>query len=57
MKIEITEEFIKIGQLLKKISIISSGGMAKKFLANTEVKVNGKRIGNRSSKVRPGDTV
>ena len=57
MNIEISGEYIKIGQLLKKMKIISSGGMAKNFLENNNVKINGKIIKKRSSKIRPGDTV
>lgn len=57
MNVEITGKYIKIGQLLKKMKIIASGGMAKTFLANTEVKVGGKRILNRSTKIKPGCTL
>ena len=57
MDIEISGEYIKIGQLLKKMNVISSGGMAKTFLENNSVKINGKIIKRRSSKIRPGDTV
>lgn len=57
MNIEITGEFIKIGQLLKKMKIIVSGGAAKNYLENTTVKINGKIITKRSSKVKPGDTI
>ena len=57
MNIEITGKYIKIGQLLKKMKIITSGGMAKQFLANTEVKVAEKRIINRSTKIKPGTTL
>ena len=41
MKIFIKDEFIKIGQLLKKMSLISSGGEALLFLNNNIIKING----------------
>ena len=57
MKIEITGEFIKIGQLLKKINIISSGGAAKYYLEHNEIKINGKKPEGRNTKVPAGATV
>lgn len=57
MKIVIKDESIKIGQLLKKINVINSGGEAKFFLANNEVKINGEIPVGRGSKVYVGDTL
>lgn len=57
MKIAIKDEFIKIGQLLKKIKVISTGGEAKNFLENNDVKINGKKPEGRGSKVHIGDTL
>ena len=57
MKIVITDESIKIGQLLKKIEVISSGGQAKWFLENNVVKVNGEIPSGRGTKVNKGATV
>lgn len=39
-KIEIHSPYITLGQLLKKIDLIGSGGEAKHFLQNYTVKVN-----------------
>lgn len=57
MKIVIKDESIKIGQLLKKINVISSGGEAKFFLANNKITINGKQPIGRGSKVCVGDTL
>ena len=39
MKIFITGDFIKLGQLLKKIGIISTGGTAKWYVENNSIKL------------------
>lgn len=57
MKIYIKNEWITIGQLLKKISIISSGGQAKDFLQNNVVKINGEKPIGRGTKVWVGATL
>ena len=57
MKIVIRDESIKVGQLLKKIHVVQTGGDAKLFLVNNVVKVNGKPPVGRGSKVYVGDTV
>ena len=40
-EIQLDSEFITLGQLLKMTDAISSGGMAKWFLSENEVYVNG----------------
>lgn len=57
MKIVIKDESIKIGQLLKKINVISSGGQAKWFLENNVVKVNGEIPTGRGTQVKVGSTL
>lgn len=57
MKIVIKDESIKIGQLLKKIQVISSGGEARHFLDNNTVKINGNKPEGRGAKVHVGSTV
>ena len=42
--IEIDVEFVTLGQLLKMTDAISSGGMAKWFLHENEVYVNGEEL-------------
>lgn len=56
-EIKITTEYITLGQMLKFTAIISSGAMAKMFLAETEVKVNGEKEDRRGKKLYPGDII
>jgi ribosome-associated protein len=56
-EIGIETEFITLGQLLKMTDTISSGGMAKWFLSEHEVFVNGEAEDRRGRKLRPNDTV
>ncbi|MFD1863441.1 S4 domain-containing protein YaaA [Planococcus sp. FY231025] len=56
-EIGIETEFITLGQLLKMTDTISSGGMAKWFLSEHEVFVNGEPEDRRGRKLRPDDTV
>lgn len=56
-EIGIETEFITLGQLLKMTDTISSGGMAKWFLSEHEVFVNGEPEDRRGRKLRPDDTI
>lgn len=56
-EIGIETEFITLGQLLKITDTIGSGGMAKWFLSEHEVFVNGEAEDRRGRKLRPNDTV
>lgn len=55
--IKITTEFITLGQFLKHANVIQSGGMAKVFLNEHEVYINGVLDQRRGRKVRIGDQV
>ena len=55
--IKITNEFITLGQLLKYENIVESGGMAKAFLIDFRVLVNGKQDQRRGRKLYPGDVI
>lgn len=55
--VEITTEFIKLQDFLKFCDAVPSGGMAKNFVQNGEVTVNGEVETRRGKKLRPGDTV
>ncbi len=57
MKIEIIGEFIKLGQLLKKLHFIHSGGAAKDYITKNKITINGNEPEGRGSKIRPGDTI
>ena len=55
--ITITTEFIKLQDLLKFASLVSTGGEAKIVILDEEVRVNGEVCTQRGKKIRPGDTV
>ncbi|WP_461214679.1 S4 domain-containing protein YaaA [Lacticaseibacillus sp. GG6-2] len=54
--VEISTEYITLGQLLKDAGVIDSGGQAKWFLAENRVLVNGEADTRRGRKLRVGDT-
>ncbi len=56
-EIRIDSEFVTLGQFLKMTDAISSGGMAKWFLSEHEVFVNGEVDDRRGRKLRDGDVV
>ena len=56
-EIPITTEFIKLESFLKLANAVESGGMAKNFILNEEVTVNGEVCTMRGKKLRPGDKV
>lgn len=55
--VEITTEYIKLESFLKLCNAVSSGGMAKNFILNEEVAVNGEICTMRGKKLRDGDKV
>ena len=55
--IQIRDETIRLGQLLKLVGIIDSGSEAKEFLASQPVLVNEDRETRRGRQLRAGDTV
>ena len=55
--IKITTEFIKLQDLLKFASLVSTGGEAKLVITAGEVSVNGEVCTQRGKKIRPGDAV
>lgn len=56
-EIIIDSEWITLGQLLKMTDAISSGGMAKWFLHENDVFVNGEVDRRRGKKLKDGDIV
>ena len=54
--IPIRTELIKLQDFLKFANAVESGGMAKNFITDGEVKVNGEVCTMRGRKLRPGDT-
>jgi S4 domain protein yaaA len=57
IEIPIHTEFIKLQDFLKFANAIESGGMAKTFIQEGEVLVNGEVCTMRGKKLRPGDEV
>ncbi|MDG5789400.1 S4 domain-containing protein YaaA [Evansella sp. AB-P1] len=55
--ITIHDEYMTLGQLLKELGVISTGGAAKWFLQETPVKVNSEMENRRGKKLYPGDKV
>lgn len=56
-KIIISEEFIRLDNLMKFSGLCSTGGRAKYLIQNGEVKLNGEICTMRGKKIRPGDKV
>ena len=54
--IQISDDFIKLGQALKLAGLVSSGVEAKIVIQNGEVKVNGETDTRRGRKLYPQDT-
>ncbi|MHA0272418.1 RNA-binding S4 domain-containing protein [Mycoplasma sp. 48589B] len=57
MTIKIKGGSIKLSQFLKKIDEIDTGGQAKVFILNNDIKINGEAPKGRSSKIKVGDIV
>jgi ribosome-associated protein len=56
-KIKVNTEFITLGQFLKLTDVIQSGGMAKWFLSENEIFINGEQDQRRGRKLRDGDKI
>lgn len=56
-EIQIETEYITMGQFLKLADVIQSGGMAKWFLSEHAVFVNGEQDQRRGRKLRAGDQI
>lgn len=57
IKLRPDEEYITLQSLLKVANVISTGGMAKMFLEENEVLVNGEFENRRGRKLYSGDKV
>jgi S4 domain protein YaaA len=56
-EIKLNTEFITLGQFLKLADVIQSGGMAKWFLGENDIFINGEQDQRRGRKLRVGDNV
>ena len=55
--LKIDSDYLTLGQLLKYVDIIASGGMAKWYLSEYMVYVNGESENRRGKKLYPGDLI
>jgi ribosome-associated protein len=56
-KIKVNTEFITLGQFLKLAEVIQTGGMAKWFLSENDIFINGEQDQRRGRKLRAGDSI
>ncbi|MDI3327742.1 MAG: S4 domain-containing protein YaaA [Alicyclobacillaceae bacterium] len=56
-EVVVTNGFITLGQLLKRMRVVPTGGAAKSYLEENAVFVNGERETRRGRKLYPGDVV
>ena len=56
-EIKITSEFITLGQFIKYVDIIHSGGEAKSYLKTADVKINDEPDNRRGRKLRVNDVI
>ncbi|MBO4919169.1 MAG: S4 domain-containing protein YaaA [Erysipelotrichaceae bacterium] len=56
-KVEIKEDFITLGQFLKLVDLISSGGEVKYFLAENTVLINHETDNRRGRKLYKNDLI
>lgn len=57
MRVQIFGEFIKLGQLIKKLNIIDTGGQAKHFIETHDIVIKGRENLKRNSKIWVGTTI
>ncbi|TCS80826.1 S4 domain-containing protein YaaA [Tepidibacillus fermentans] len=55
--VKIDSEFITLGQLLKLLNIIDTGGQAKFFLQENDIWVNGEKENRRGRKLYASDRI
>ncbi len=55
--VKITTEYITLGQLVKFLSLVGSGGEVKFFLLENEILINGEIDNRRGRKIYPNDIV
>ncbi|WP_100405887.1 S4 domain-containing protein YaaA [Bacillus solitudinis] len=56
-QLTISTAYITLGQVLKEVGAIDTGGMAKWYLAEHEVFINGELENRRGKKLVPGDQI
>ncbi|WP_100400504.1 S4 domain-containing protein YaaA [Bacillus sp. FJAT-44742] len=56
-QVKISTEYITLGQFLKETGVIDTGGMAKWFLSEHEIQLNGEPEQRRGKKLYDGDEI
>ena len=56
-RVDAGPEGIRLGQLLKLVGVVGTGGAARQLLADGDVRVNGETESRRGRQLRPGDVV
>ena len=57
IEIKVDTEYITLGQFLKLADVIQTGGMAKWFLSENKILINGEQDQRRGRKLYPGDQI
>ncbi len=57
MKVKIEGRYIKLGQLIKKLNLVDTGGQTKYFVKSHDIKINNEEGFKRNSKVWANSTV
>ena len=55
--VEVGDGGIRLGQLLKLVGVVDTGGAARELLESGHVRVNGEAESRRGRQLRPGDVV
>ncbi|EUJ17445.1 S4 domain-containing protein YaaA [Listeria kieliensis] len=55
--VTIDSDYVTLGQLLQMLDVVESGGMAKAFLSEHPIYVNGEQDNRRGRKLRNGDVI
>lgn len=56
-QVEVGDDGIRLGQLLKLVDAVETGGAVRELLAAGQVRVNGAVESRRGRQLRPGDVV
>ena len=56
-EISISSEYITLGQFIKFVGAIQTGGEAKSFLRDSIIQINGENDNRRGRKLRSGDVI
>lgn len=57
MEVKIETTSIKLGQFLKHINVVGTGGQAREYISENAIEVNGVIVSQRGKKLFPGDTI